>query len=113
MMRESMCDRCLAPGHCCKRLTLSGTVDGERIQDPMSFEKAEHLALKARLWMMRPAHQREDGRWQWSCTQLLPNGRCGIYEDRPQLCRLYRPGEDGLCVHHWEKESDDATRATI
>lgn len=34
----------------------------------------------------------------YSCTKLLPNGRCGIYETRPQLCRLFVPGSDGLCV---------------
>lgn len=36
--------------------------------------------------------------WTFRCTNLLTNGRCGDYEHRPQLCRLYEPLQDGLCV---------------
>lgn len=93
----------MSPGHCCKSLFLSGHMPGpagEMFQDPMSFERAEHHAMRAGL-PFRPLAQDDLGRWRWTCTQLLPNGRCGIYEDRPEVCRRYRPGEDPLCVHHW------------
>lgn len=114
-MRESLCDRCLAPGNCCKRLYLSGGGQSlpsaiERaaagIGEPMSHERAEHMAMRFGLWMFRPAHQLADGRWEWACSQLGPDGRCQIYEDRPQLCRDYRPGQDGLCVHFWAGEGE-------
>lgn len=26
------------------------------------------------------------------CTALTPTGRCGIYDDRPLVCRLFVPG---------------------
>jgi Fe-S-cluster containining protein len=106
MIGESMCDRCMSPGACCKRIHLSGGSGMKAIGEPMSHERAEHLALEYGLWMMRPAHQNDDGRWQWNCTQLGPDGRCQIYEDRPELCRSYRPGQDGLCVHYWPDEEE-------
>lgn len=29
------------------------------------------------------------------CPHLLPNNRCGVYENRPRICRDYQPDE--LC----------------
>jgi Fe-S-cluster containining protein len=26
------------------------------------------------------------------CSALTPAGRCGIYDSRPNVCRVYRPG---------------------
>lgn len=34
------------------------------------------------------------------CTKLGADGRCTIYETRPQLCRTYEAGSDPLCVEH-------------
>lgn len=98
----SMCDTCLEPGRCCKRIFLSGGLDPHFLQLPMSYERAEHAALASGLPFV-PGQQLPDGRWQWSCYQLQADGRCGIYENRPQLCRDYKPGSDPLCVHYWEK----------
>ena len=48
--------------------------------------------------------------WRWFCTWLMPDGRCGNYEIRPQLCRDYQPLADGLCVHYnGGTESGDPT----
>jgi Fe-S-cluster containining protein len=27
--------------------------------------------------------------WFFSCSKLTESGRCGIYEDRPEVCRKY------------------------
>ncbi len=102
-LHESMCDVCMSPGHCCKELTLSGP-----FSEPMSRERAEHLLISPtnnheKTWVFRPLRQDERGIWRFSCTQLLSNGRCGIYEDRPHLCRHYQPGTDALCVHFVER----------
>jgi Fe-S-cluster containining protein len=39
----------------------------------------------------------EEGEWyaQFTtrCSNLLPDGRCGIYEQRPAICREYKAGE--------------------
>lgn len=101
----SLCDTCAVPGRCCLKVYLTGGQDGDRISQPMSFERAEHMALRHRL-PFRPAHQIEDGSWVWWCTNLGRDGRCTDYENRPQLCRDYKPGSDELCVHH--EPSEDA-----
>jgi Fe-S-cluster containining protein len=42
----------------------------------------------------------EYGTVHWACTRITPEGRCGDYENRPQLCRDYQAGSDPLCVMH-------------
>lgn len=101
MNRGGLCDVCISPGACCRKVYLSGGPKDDptrQIDAPMSFERAEHLALGYGL-PFRPSEQLPDGRWSWSCTALGGDGRCTIYETRPQLCRLYAPGQDRLCVH--------------
>lgn len=105
-MRESMCDSCMSPGACCRRLVLSGP-----FANPMSLKAVEHLLtspdwIAQTMGVFRPGHQAEGGRWEFWCTALDPDGRCSIYEQRPQLCRSYRPGEDPLCVHFWAQEGE-------
>jgi hypothetical protein len=40
------------------------------------------------------------GIWHFRCIDLLPDGRCGNYENRPHgPCVLYEPGSDSLCKH--------------
>lgn len=104
-LRESMCDVCMSPGHCCQLIALSGSNPDptKQPQQPMSFEAAEHFLLKSNHSMFRPAFQDEKGIWRFTCTALQPNGRCGIYDERPMVCRLYEPGTDRLCVHFVEK----------
>ncbi len=102
----SLCDVCMSPGACCKRLTLTGL-----FSEPMSRERVEHELLKPEVFpqlkgVFQPGEQDERGVWRLWCTALLPNGRCSIYEDRPNLCRMYRPGQDPLCVHHWTVEEE-------
>lgn len=107
-----MCDVCLSPGACCRRIFLSGGAPGERLEDPMSHERAEHLAMRFGLPFV-PGAQLEDGRWQWACYHLDSNGRCGIYDQRPEVCRIYRPGSDALCVHYWPRPSADERIAEL
>ena len=41
------------------------------------------------------------GVWLWRCVDLLPNGKCGNYENRPYgPCVLYKPQQDRLCAEH-------------
>lgn len=107
----SLCDVCMSPGACCKRLVLShvGTGDG---LGPMSREKAEHYVMGKGL-PFQPGFQREDGIWVWWCPELKPDGRCGIYEDRPQLCRDFAPGSDALCVHWWPDPESEKTSTPL
>lgn len=98
----SLCDVCMSPGACCKRLNLSSPVNPD-VGAAMSRESAEHMVLRNGLPFI-PTHQAADGTWAYACTQLQPDGRCGIYEARPQLCRDYLPGSDRLCVHYWDAD---------
>lgn len=106
----SLCDTCIDPGACCRSMSISGGIPdprtGKRIQDPMSFEEAEHFAMRLSLPFV-PGEQDDDGRWRFTCTALGDDGRCQVYETRPHLCRDYPAGRDGLCVHHWAPERGD------
>lgn len=77
------CDRC--PGRkCCTYIT-------QRIPAPRSKADFDHM-----LWQISHAgvqfYKDSDG---WflvfltPCTHLRPDGRCGIYADRPRICRDY------------------------
>jgi hypothetical protein len=59
----SMCDTCMSPGACCKRLVLSGT-----FSEPMSLERVEHMLMKPEWFpqlkgVFHPGAQLPDGRW--------------------------------------------------
>lgn len=97
---SGLCDVCVNPGHCCRDVVLYRGGGVNAIDVPMSFERAEHLAMLLEL-PFRPSVQREDGSWKWWCTALDERtGRCTAYAARPQLCRDYVPGTDELCVHY-------------
>jgi Fe-S-cluster containining protein len=55
----------------------------------------------------------DDGRdyvaFSYSCKFLLPSGRCGTYETRPNICRVFEPGESPLCVHFNGAENSEMT----
>lgn len=78
---EAKCDRCQG-AVCCTYLT-------QELKTPRSMEDFDLL-----LWQLShrdtQAYKDEDG---WfllvnnACRHLLPDGRCGIYETRPQVCR--------------------------
>ncbi len=78
---ENKCTFCHG-AKCCTYVT-------EHIDTPRSMEDFDTL-----LWQV--SHQnlqlyKDEGDWflliNGSCTHLQPDGRCGIYEVRPQICR--------------------------
>lgn len=119
----SLCDRCFAPGQCCRNITL--TTAGQPIAvwdnvDPqqgladqtgimgLPFEPLERLGQ----WTATEGADAGStySTWRWSCPKLLPSGRCGIYEERPDVCRNFEPAtSDRLCVHYMGAESGDPT----
>ena len=105
MNRGGLCESCLRPGNCCTNLALRGGPYPFLAEAPMSFEAAEHLAMRNSL-PFRPLWQDADGIWRWWCPSLSPEGRCTIYETRPALCRSYAAGSDKLCFHHQDFESN-------
>jgi len=80
---ENKCSFC--PGSlCCTYFT-------QQVETPRSKYDFEHL-----LWQISHenvnVYKDEDG-WYLlirnRCTHLQPDGRCGIYERRPEICRAY------------------------
>ncbi|MGB0722468.1 MAG: YkgJ family cysteine cluster protein [Gammaproteobacteria bacterium] len=98
---ENKCSFC--PGtRCCQYIT-------QRIDTPRSKVDFDHL-----LWQV--AHEnveiyKEKEGWFLMifqpCAKLMPDGACGIYETRPQICRDYSndyceydsPAEEGFLLH--------------
>ena len=78
---ENKCGFC-TNSKCCTYIT-------EELVTPRSMQDFDHM-----LWQLShqdvQAYKDEDG---WfllinnACTHLLPDGRCGIYDDRPVICR--------------------------
>ena len=87
---------------CCGYLT-------QEIDTPRSKQDFDLL-----LWQIshRNIHIfKDEGSWylmaENACTHLLNDGRCGIYDDRPQICRDYsndycefdQPAEEGFDLY--------------
>lgn len=107
----SICDTCHSPGSCCKRITISRATGQEltfwmdepleeqiTAQMPEPFNGFTPLEVKEE-WI-DPLTLRPVGYVFWQCDNLLPNGRCSVYENRPELCRNYQPKSDKLCVYY-------------
>lgn len=82
METECLCDRCTAL--CCRYFALE-------IDEPETAEEFDDIR-----WYL--AHENvhifiEDDEWflsvQTRCQYLQDDNRCGIYEDRPKICREY------------------------
>jgi Fe-S-cluster containining protein len=80
---ENKCDHCVQ-SICCTYIT-------HQIDTPRSMEDFDYL-----IWQVSHDNvalfKDEDG-WFLSvsgrCSHLLPNGMCGIYDSRPQICRVH------------------------
>jgi len=95
---ENKCDLC-TNSRCCLYIT-------QEIDTPRSKQDFEHI-----LWQVShqniQAYKDEDG-WYLlinnPCTHLIDDGRCGIYDTRPSVCRDHTndyceydaPAEDGF-----------------
>lgn len=79
---DSLCSHCTAK--CCRYYALP-------IETPTTWTDFDHM----RWYVMhgRTAVFVDDGTWYLlvygDCEHLLPDHRCGFYEDRPQICRDY------------------------
>ncbi len=127
MDNVSVCDTCRNPGRCCTGFSLGGATfpKGETMLDAMIalasciIHDVHERAIVPPFLPLRRIDWERDGDpdhvWSLWCP-LLVNGRCSDYENRPMLCKTYRPRQDGLCamyegIHHeWYEEQHDARR---
>lgn len=109
------CETCPKPGTCCTGFPLPGSDTHFMTKlEAMVWAASQLYALPDKYrtsvgFPFVPVKQMHDGlpgeTWLWSCVDLLPNGRCGNYENRPYgPCVLYKPGADRMCAIHPEFE---------
>jgi len=83
LSRKYQCDKCT--GLCCRYFALP-------IDTPE--DRSDHDDIRWFLTHEGVSVFVEDGDWYVSvknkCRHLLPDNRCGIYDDRPGICRKYR-----------------------
>jgi len=98
---ENKCGRCTGT-ICCTYIT-------EPLDAPRSKSDFRHL-----LWQVSHANieiYKDDAGWflliQGRCEHIQENGACGIYQDRPEICREYdndwcefdEPAEKGFSLY--------------
>lgn len=114
---SSLCDICAKPGNCCTRMRLwsvlaekNGPVNKDNWGELTAW-KSEGISGPWRTVLLNGlpfipimpvgVYSAPDGReyqtWSYRCTNLLPNGRCGDYENRPDLCKTFAPLADTSC----------------
>ena len=71
----SLCDNC--NGACCRSVVI-------QVQD-MTVDQRRWAAMRGGI---------DGNRWQINspCENLRGDGRCGVYADRPAVCRQFEPG---------------------
>jgi len=117
-----LCETCIDPGHCCRAIRIpvlwpadmsreevrkhvragtsppSGNPDNPVVGEPLpTFDPIRRASYHAKKQEGPP----EAVTWRFSCSALdSASGRCGIYENRPQICRNFEAGSNPLCVHY-------------
>ena len=92
------CERCTSK--CCRYIAI----EVDRPSTSRDFDQIRWYLLHdgVVVWV-------QDGAWhvefRTPCSALQSDGRCGIYDSRPQLCRDYGYGDTSPC-DYWAKPSD-------
>lgn len=102
----SLCDVCRNPGQCCKSFNLTSHARQSDLtlwddEDKTAQIRAHGLPFEVSETVsthIDPESGRSYSLHRFSCPILKPDGRCGDYANRPQLCRDYRAGSDGICA---------------
>lgn len=96
----SPCETCSRPGECCKNFVLS-----PNFPEPDWQSASRSLLDRNGLTYFRIEEavrseltNRGHVAIRCSCLLLGDDGRCRDYENRPVVCRLYRPLSDNLCA---------------
>lgn len=109
---EILCSLCVDPGMCCRAFPLNhyflaGTAPATILKWLRKMKFPFRPLRRMAQWTTSDFTD-DDGKrlsgvmieqWQFTCTKLGRNGRCTIYKNRPELCRIYEAGCDMMCVH--------------
>lgn len=108
----NLCAHCPAPGHCCRNIRLnvkgSFTTKLEALAWLATVQPAEGELGLPFIPRERVRTLRDNGRhaspspvdeeWTYDCIHQTPEGRCGSYDSRPQLCRMFEAGVHSPCL---------------
>lgn len=81
-----LCDRC---GACCEEFFLPAAHVFATDSDHGRWLRL-HANIARETWG-------EEMRFECKCTALTAEGKCGIYNERPEMCREFEPGSND-CV---------------
>lgn len=98
-------------GACCRRMVVWANGKPWPVtEDPIEAQKeidnyrggALPFELLAHGETTDPSTHEPGGRHAWylRCKMVTTNGLCSMYDNRPDLCRIFAPGSDPLCVKH-------------
>lgn len=130
----SACDTCREPGHCCRNIRLFGArrspAEHGEVVIPATLDPVKYLgSIQGEDLPMLPKAPRQTFEprplpdwngpligetvqtWTWSCPRLTAAGRCGDYERRPRMCRMFEPVIDTMCLMHDPAEAARLSRA--
>jgi hypothetical protein len=106
----SLCDTCRQPGSCCSGFVLSDPKGEVTHWDCATRDEINADILARSGWPFKATAIRSRwtdaatgqpyNTWYFGCPLLGGDGRCTVYETRPQLCRDYAAGSSPLCVEH-------------
>ena len=88
--RSGACNQC---GQCCTNIYL---VHGEKTIDSLPLFK-ELQATNPDYASFVPIDADSEGCLIFRCSNLQDDNSCGIYDSRPELCRMY-PSEQGMLM---------------
>jgi Fe-S-cluster containining protein len=72
-----------------------GTVDSE---SPYANDDVQRwLSYRGIMLVDHPVYENKKSlKIPLVCKHLLPDGKCGMYEDRPNVCKEFPPGGPGI-----------------
>jgi Fe-S-cluster containining protein len=99
----SLCDTCKVPGAYCRSMVLVDERGGPLLF-PVGHEPdlaGAKVPLQFRPVSSREATHPDTGetgiQYEFSCSALGPDGRCTIYDRRPDVCRKFEAGSHPTC----------------
>lgn len=103
---ESTFPRCT--GHCCRGFALGKSFE-EVWEDYERWKKDPASASIPDVHLIAPMLipiKKLRSEWLYTCNHLKKNGDCGIYEQRPRMCRDFpgdKPCPFPICSSHGKK----------
>lgn len=92
---RGLCAGCIDPGHCCRVFSLSAPFNDH----PDPDKELKEMGLPFRR-IDTGMNEKGDRINDFTCTKLGRDGRCTIYQRRPDTCRQFEAGSDALCVYY-------------